>query len=383
MVLFYKYFIILIIFCIIDVLMIFLISIFGIGNRTFIIDVLEYTKMKMEVIMKRKIVGLISILVVIVLATLALIRIKEEETGLKKVTVAEVTHSVFYAPQYVAHGLGFFEEEGLDVELVLTSGADNVMAAVLSGDAQIGFSGSEATIYVYNGGEKDYVMTFAGLTQKDGSFLVSREKYDNFKLEDLKGKNVLGGRVGGMPEMTFEWALRKNGIDSKKDLYIDTSVAFPAMEGAFIGGNGDFVTLFEPNATSVEKNGYGYVVAYVGDLGGIVPYTAYNARKSYIENNPDVIEKFTRAVNKGLQYVDSHSAREIAEVVVKYFPDTSLSDMETIINRYKEGEAWKKNITINEEEWNHIQEIIEASGELQDKVDYKVLIYDKYFKDYE
>lgn len=383
MVLFYKYFIILIIFCIIDVLMIFLISIFGIGNRTFIIDVLEYTKMKMEVIMKRKIVGLISILMVIVLATLALIRIKEEETGLKKVTVAEVTHSVFYAPQYVAHGLGFFEEEGLDVELVLTSGADNVMAAVLSGDAQIGFSGSEATIYVYNGGEKDYVMTFAGLTQKDGSFLVSREKYDNFKLEDLKGKNVLGGRVGGMPEMTFEWALRKNGIDPKKDLYIDTSVAFPAMEGAFIGGNGDFVTLFEPNATSVEKNGYGYVVAYVGDLGGIVPYTAYNARKSYIENNPDVIEKFTRAVNKGLQYVDSHSAREIAEVVVKYFPDTSLSDMETIINRYKEGEAWKKNITINEEEWNHIQEIIEASGELQDKVDYKVLIYDKYFKDYE
>lgn len=363
--------------------MIFLISIFGIGNRTFIIDVLEYTKMKMEVIMKRKIVGLISILVVIVLATLALIRIKEEETGLKKVTVAEVTHSVFYAPQYVAHGLGFFEEEGLDVELVLTSGADNVMAAVLSGDAQIGFSGSEATIYVYNGGEKDYVMTFAGLTQKDGSFLVSREKYDNFKLEDLKGKNVLGGRVGGMPEMTFEWALRKNGIDPKKDLYIDTSVAFPAMEGAFIGGNGDFVTFFEPNATSVEKNGYGYVVAYVGDLGGIVPYTAYNARKSYIENNPDVIEKFTRAVNKGLQYVDSHSAREIAEVVVKYFPDTSLSDMETIINRYKEGEAWKKNITINEEEWNHIQEIIEASGELQDKVDYKVLIYDKYFKDYE
>ena len=381
--LFYKYFIILIIFCIINVLMIFLISIFGIGNRTFIIDVLEYTKMKMEVIMKRKIVGLISILVVIVLATLALIRIKEEESGLKKVTVAEVTHSVFYAPQYVAHGLGFFEEEGLDVELVLTSGANNVMAAVLSGDAQIGFSGSEATIYVYNGGEKDYVMTFAGLTQKDGSFLVSREKYDNFKLEDLKGKNVLGGRVGGMPEMTFEWALRKNGIDPKKDLYIDTSVAFPAMEGAFIGGNGDFVTLFEPNATSVEKNGYGYVVAYVGDLGGIVPYTAYNARKSYIENNPDVIEKFTRAVNKGLQYVDSHSAREIAEVVVKYFPDTSLSDMETIINRYKEGEAWKKNITINEEEWNHIQEIIEASGELQDKVDYKVLIYDKYFKDYE
>ena len=357
---------------------------FVLGFRTFIIDILEYTKMKMEVIMKRKLVGLISMLLVIVLATIALIRIKEEEgNGLKKVVVAVVTHSVFYAPQYVADGLGYFEDEGLDVELVLTSGADNVMAAVLSGDAQIGFSGSEATIYVYNGGEKDYVMTFAGLTQKDGSFLVSRNKIDNFTLDDLKGKNVLGGRTGGMPEMTFEWALRNHGIDPKKDLHIDTSVAFPAMEGAFIGGNGDFVTLFEPNATSVEKNGYGYVVAYVGDLGGIVPYTAYNARKSYIENNPEVIKGFSRAINKGLQYVEEHSSREIAEIVVKYFPDTSLTDMETIVKRYKDGNAWKKNITINEEEWNHIQEIIEASGELQDRVNYNVLIYDKYFKNYE
>lgn len=334
--------------------------------------------------MKKNLVGLISIFLVVLFATLAIIRIKEEENnGLKKITVAEVAHSVFYAPQYVAHGLGYFEEEGLDVSIVLTSGADNVMAAVLSGDADIGFSGSEATIYVYNGGEKDYVMTFAGLTQKDGSFLVSREKYDNFTLNDLKGKRVIGGRVAGMPEMTFEWALRENGIDPKNDLEIDTSVAFPAMEGSFIGGNGDFVTLFEPNATSVEKNGYGYVVAYVGDLGGLVPYTAYNARKSYIENNPEVIKSFTKAVNKGLEYVNSHSAKEIAEIVVKYFPDTSLSDMETIINRYKTGEAWKKNITITEEEWNHIQEIIEASGELQNKVNYNVLIYDKYFKDYE
>lgn len=334
--------------------------------------------------MKKNLVGLISIFLVVLFATLAIIRIKEEENnGLKKITVAEVAHSVFYAPQYVAHGLGYFEEEGLDVSIVLTSGADNVMAAVLSGDADIGFSGSEATIYVYNGGEKDYVMTFAGLTQKDGSFLVSREKYDNFTLNDLKGKRVIGGRVAGMPEMTFEWALRENGIDPKNDLEIDTSVAFPAMEGSFIGGNGDFVTLFEPNATSVEKNGYGYVVAYVGDLGGLVPYTAYNARKSYIEKNPEVIKSFTKAVNKGLEYVNSHSAKEIAEIVVKYFPDTSLSDMETIINRYKTGEAWKKNITITEEEWNHIQEIIEASGELQNKVNYNVLIYDKYFKDYE
>jgi len=203
--------------------------------------------------MKRKIFTALVVLVVVVLASIAIKRINDEESsGLKKITVAEVAHSVFYAPQYAAISQGYFEEEGLDIELVLASGADNVMAAVLSGDAQIGFSGSEATIYVYEGGETDYVMTFAGLTQKDGSFLVSREKIADFTLDDLKGKTVIGGRVGGMPEMTFEWSLRKNGIDPQKDLYIDTSVAFAAMEGAFIGGNGDFVTLFEPNVTIIS-----------------------------------------------------------------------------------------------------------------------------------
>ena len=327
---------------------------------------------------------MLMIFLVIVLSIIAIVRINQDDSDnkLRKITVAEVAHSVFYAPQYVAHGLGFFEEEGLDVEIVLTSGADNVMAAVLSGDADIGFSGSEATIYVYNGGEKDYVMTFAGLTQKDGSFLVSRDKYDNFTLDDLRGKSVIGGRKGGMPEMTFEWALRQNGIDPNKDLTIDTSVAFAAMEGAFIGGNGDFVTLFEPNATSVEKNGFGYVVAYIGDLGGVVPYTAYSARKSYIKENPDVIEKFTRAVNKGLEYVDSHSSEDVAKIVGEYFPDTSMNDMITIVNRYKDGEAWKKNITINEDEWNHIQEIMEASSELEKFAPYDKLIFDEYFDDY-
>ena len=335
--------------------------------------------------MVKKFIGLFLVCLVIFLSCLAIVRIKndEDENGLTQITVAEVAHSVFYAPQYVAHGLGFFEEEGLDVEIVLTSGADNVMAAVLSGDADIGFSGSEATIYVYNGGEEDYVMTFAGLTQKDGSFLVSREKYDNFTLDDLRGKTVIGGRQGGMPEMTFEWALRQHGIDPNEDLTIDTSVAFAAMEGAFIGGTGDFVTLFEPNATSVERNGLGYVVAYIGELGGEVPYTAYNARKSYIEDNPQIIEKFTRAVNKGLEYVDSHTSSEVARIVSDYFPDTSLSDMTTIVDRYKEGEAWKKNITINEDEWNHIQEIMEASLELDKYVEYDKLIYDAYFDDYE
>ena len=334
--------------------------------------------------MKKKVVCLIFILLIIVLSCFAIINInKKDMDNLKKIKVAEVAHSVFYAPQYVAHGLGYFEEEGLDVEIILTSGADNVMAAVLSGDVQIGFSGTEATIYVYNGGEKDYVMTFAGLTQKDGSFLVSRKKYDNFSLSDLKGQNVLGGRVGGMPEMTFEWALKQNGIDPVKDVNIDTSVAFPAMEGAFIGGNGDFVTLFEPNATSVEKHGYGYVVAYVGELGGNVPYTAYNAKKSYIEDNPDVIEKFTKAIQKGLNYVYSHDSRDIAKIMLDYFPDTTLDDMITIVDRYKKSEAWKKNITIDEDEWQHIQEIIDSAGELDEYVSFDKLIYSKYFDKYE
>ncbi len=333
--------------------------------------------------MKRK-VCLLMILLVVLLTVIAVYRIKKPvNSKLEKITVAEVAHSVFYAPQYVAHGLGFFEEEGLDVNIVLTSGADNVMAAVLSGDAQIGFSGTEATIYVYNGGETDYVMTFAGLTQKDGSFLVSRKKYDNFKLSDLKGKSVIGGRIGGMPEMTFEWALRQNGLDPKNDLKIDTSVAFPAMEGAFIGGNGDFVTLFEPNATSVEKHGYGYVVAYIGELGGSVPYTAYNAKRSYILENPEVIKRFTKAVDKGLKYVYEHDSKEIAKIMLDYFPDTTLEDMIKIVDRYKNGEAWKKNITINKDEWKHIQEIIKSAGELDEYVDYDKLIYSEYFKDYE
>ena len=333
--------------------------------------------------MRKRIMCLFLICLVICLTVLAVLRIKHKDSGMEKLTVAEVAHSVFYAPQYVAHGLGYFKDEGLDVEIVLTSGADNVMAAVLSGDAQIGFSGTEATIYVYNGGEEDYVVTFAGLTQKDGSFLVSRDKYDNFTLDKLRGKKVIGGRVGGLPEMTFEWVLRQNGLDPKKDLFIDTSVAFPAMEGAFVGGNGDFVTLFEPNATSVEKNGYGSVVAYIGELGGSVPYTAYNARRSYIETHPEIIEKFTRAIDRGLKYVYEHDNREIAKIMLDYFSDTELDDMVKIVERYKNGEAWKKNISIREDEWNHIQDIIESAGELDRRVPYDKLIYSKYFDCYE
>ena len=323
--------------------------------------------------------GIAITIIAISVATITIINGKEKN-NLTKIKLAEVTHSIFYAPQYVAISEGYFEDEGLEIELILTPGADKVMAAVLSKDVDIGFSGSEATIYVYQNGEKDYVQTFAGLTQKDGSFLVAREKYDNFKLEELKGKYVIGGRAGGMPEMTFEWALRQNGIDPQKDLIIDTSIAFAAMQGAFIGGTGDFVTLFEPNATSVEKEGLGYVVAYIGELGGNVPYTAYNARKSYIENNPKIIKSFCNAIQKGLDYVKNNDPETIAQKIISFFPDTSRSDLTKMIERYKNGNAWKEKININEEEWNHLQDIMIASKELTEKSPYDKLIYTKYFK---
>ena len=323
--------------------------------------------------------GIAITIIAISVATITIINGKEKN-NLTKIKLAEVTHSIFYAPQYVAISEGYFEDEGLEIELILTPGADKVMAAVLSKDVDIGFSGSEATIYVYQNGEKDYVQTFAGLTQKDGSFLVAREKYDNFKLEELKGKYVIGGRAGGMPEMTFEWALRQNGIDPQKDLTIDTSIAFAAMQGAFIGGTGDFVTLFEPNATSVEKEGLGYVVAYIGELGGNVPYTAYNARKSYIENNPKIIKSFCNAIQKGLDYVKNNNPETIAQKIISFFPDTSHSDLTKMIERYKNGNAWKEKININEEEWNHLQDIMIASKELTEKSPYDKLIYTKYFK---
>ena len=326
--------------------------------------------------MKKIIIPIVTFVLLVI--GFILIKFNKEKSDLKEVKVAEVTHSVFYAPQYVAHALGYFEEEGLDVEIMLVAGADKVTAAVLSNDVQIGFCGSEATIYVYNQGEKDYLVNFAGLTKRDGSFLVSREKYDNFTLADLKGKYVIGGRKGGMPEMTLEWALKENGINPKTDLNIDTSIAFAAMQGAFIGGTGDFVTLFEPNALQVEKQGLGYVVASIGELGGVVPYTAYNARKSYIEENPDVIEGFTKGIQKGLDYVYSHNDEEVAEILLDYFPDTSLNDLTEIVKRYRSIDSWFKTTYIEEENFNHIQTIMESAGELDKKAPFSKLVDNTY-----
>lgn len=304
----------------------------------------------------------------------------KDEQKLTKVKVGEVTHSVFYAPQYVAHSLGYFEDEGLDVEILLTSGADKVTAAVLSGDVQIGFCGSESTIYIYQQGEKDYLVNFGALTKRDGSFLVSREDIKDFTVNDLKGKKILGGRQGGMPAMTLEWTLNSNGISSDAT-DIDTSVEFSSMSGSFIGGNGDFVTLFEPTASELEKKGYGHIVASVGELGGVVPYTAYNAKKSYIEKNPKVIKGFNNAIQKGLDYVFSHSDSEIADVIKEYFPDTSKKDLTDIVKRYKDSDSWFTTTYIEESHFEHIEEIMKNSGHLEENAPFDKLVDNTFSKE--
>lgn len=329
--------------------------------------------------MKKKVmIWIVAGILVFLLAALVLFDLNKGDSKDKKlteVTVAEVTHSIFYAPQYVAIENGYFEEVGIEIELVLASGADKVTAAVLSKDADIGFCGSEGTIYVYQGGEKDYLKTFAQLTQKDGSFIVAREKIKDFTLDDLKGKEILGGRAGGMPEMTLEYALKENDIDPKKDVNINTSIEFASMGGAFIGGEGDFVTLFEPNALELEKEGYGYVVASLGELGGIVPYTSYSARISYIEENKELIENFTKAIQKGIDFVHNHSDEEVAKVIVDQFPDTSIEDIAKVVKRYRDIDAWPDTTEFSKDSFNHLQDIMIDYGAIDKKVPYSKLMY--------
>lgn len=330
--------------------------------------------------MKKTIVYIVVILVIFVLACAVLFNFNKKDDNSKElehVRLAEVAHSIFYAPMYVAIEEGYFEDVGIDIELSLANGADKVSAAVLAGDADVGFAGSEATIYVYNGGEKDYLKTFARLTQKDGSFIVAREDIKDFTLKDLVGKTIIGGRAGGMPEMTLEWALTDAGIDPKKDVNIDTSVAFSAMSSAFIGGTGDFVALFEPNALQLEQEGYGYVVASLGELGGVVPYTAFFARDSYLNENEELIENFVKAIQKGIDFVHNSSDKKVAEAIIDQFPDTSLDDLTKIVKRYRSIDAWPDNTKFTEEEFDHLQDIMINAKELDSKVPYSDLIYEK------
>jgi NitT/TauT family transport system substrate-binding protein len=321
----------------------------------------------------------ISLATAVVLAVTALplgvFAAKKDEAKLAKVTLNEVAHSIFYAPQYVAIEEGYFKDEGLDMTLITGFGADKTMTAVISGEADIGFMGAEASIYAYQEGATDPVVNFAQLTQRAGNFLVAREEMPDFKWEDLKGRKVLGGRKGGMPEMVFEYILKQNGLDPQKDLSIDQSIDFGATAAAFKGDNSaDFTVEFEPSATALEKQGAGYVVASLGVDSGYVPYTSYSAKTSYMEKNPDIMQKFTNALQKGMDYVQKHTPEEIARVIEPQFPETDLDTITAIVKRYYDQDTWKENLVFGQEGFELLQDILEDAGELKERTPYEELV---------
>ncbi len=298
-----------------------------------------------------------------------------KDKTLSKVTLNEVAHSIFYAPQYVAIEEGYFEEEGLDLTLVTGFGADKVLTALISGEADIGFMGAEASIYAYQEGATDPVMNFAQLTQRAGNFLVAREEMPDFTWDDLKGKKVLGGRKGGMPEMVFEYILKNNGLDPETDLTIDQSIDFGSTAAAFTGDtSADFTVEFEPSATLLEQEGTGYVVASLGTDSGYVPYTSYSAKASFLEDHPKTIQKFTNALQKGMDYVSTHSPEEIATVIAPQFPETDLATVTAIVTRYYQQDTWKDNLIFNEESFQLLQDILQDAGELSRRTEYTDLV---------
>jgi len=315
-----------------------------------------------------------SIVMLIFTVPLLFCGCKKDEGTLKDVTLNEVAHSIFYAPQYVAIENGYFEEEGINLKLVTGFGADKVMTALISGEAQIGFMGSESSIYAYNEGNSDYAVNFAQLTQRAGNFLVSRKPIDNFSWDMLKGTTILGGRAGGMPEMVLEYILKNNGIDISTDLEIVQNIDFGLTGGAFAGGQGDFTVEFEPHATALEKEGTGYVVASLGVDSGYVPYTAYSAKKSYINKNPEIIQGFTNALQRGMEYVNSHSSEDIAKVIAPQFPDTDADTIAVIVERYKSQDTWKNDLVFSKESFTLLQDILYEAGVIKEYAPYSDLV---------
>ena len=313
------------------------------------------------------------------LPTAVLAEAKSDEKELTKVTLNEVAHSVFYAPQYVAIEKGYFADQGLDVELVTGFGADKVLTALISGEADIGFMGAEASIYAYQEGATDPAVNFAQLTQRAGNFLVAREEMTDFQWSDLKGKKVLGGRKGGMPEMVFEYILKQNGLDPQKDLSIDQSIDFGSTAAAFAGDDAaDFTVEFEPSATALEKEGTGHVVASLGVESGYVPYTSYSAKTSYLKEHPDVIQKFTNGLQMGMEFVREHTPEEIAQVIAPQFPETDMETLTTIVKRYHEQDTWKEDLIFEKESFELLQDILEDAGELSRRMPYEKLVTVEY-----
>lgn len=326
--------------------------------------------------MKKNYLFAALILLLVLLLTLPL---GCSESGeLTKVRLNEVTHSVFYAPMYVAINEGFFEEEGIELELTTGQGADKVMTALISGQADIGFMGPEATIYVYNQGQEDYVVNFAQLTQRDGSFLVAREPDPDFTWDKVRDTTIIGGRPGGMPLMTLEYVLKNNGIMPGEDVEVLTHIQFALMAGAFTGGEGDYVTLFEPVAAALEIEGSGFVVASVGEDSGLVPYTVFSARKSYMERYPDIVQQFTNAIYLGQIWVQTHSPEEIAAAIEPSFPEVGLEVLTAVAKRYKEIDAWAHSPIFTEESFSRLQDIMETAGELEQRVPYDQLVTNRF-----
>ena len=308
---------------------------------------------------------------------------QQEKKELDKITIAEVTHSVFYAPQYAAITQGFFEEEGIEVDLIDAQGADKTMAALISGEADIGLMGPEASIYVYKQGSKDYAINFAQLTKRDGSFIVSREKNDDFSYEDMAGKEILGGRAGGVPLMTLEYLLKNKGLTigenkSANEVNVRSDVQFGVMAGAFAAGEGDYTTAFEPTATQLEKQGAGYIVASVGQDAGEIPFTCYSATKSYMDENSDLVQRFTNALYKGQQWVQKASDEEIAKAMQPFFEDTSLDDLKVVAQKYKEIDAWASNPLLKEESLNRLMDVMIEGRELDEKIPYDSVVTTTY-----
>ena len=329
--------------------------------------------------MKKRFTALLLVALMLSAAVCACASKEEDAAGENlpektKVVLNEVAHSIFYAPMYVAIEEGYFQEEGIDLELVTGFGADKTMTAVLSDSADIGFMGSEASIYTYNEGATDHVVNFAQLTQRAGNFLVARQKMPDFTWEDLKGTDVLGGRKGGMPQMVFEYILKQNGIDPAKDVAIDQSIDFGSTAAAFAEGQADFTVEFEPGATSLEQEGKGYVVASLGTDSGYVPDTAFSAKQSYLDENPDVIQGFTNALQKGMDFVQAHTPEEIAAVIEPQFKETDLDTITTIVSRYYEQDTWKDNLIFQEESFDLLQDILDKAGELTKRAPYADLV---------
>ena len=301
------------------------------------------------------------------------------EENLQPIKVGEVTHSIFYAPQYVAMSEGFFAEEGLSVELLNLQGADKVMSALISEEIQIGLMGPEATIYVANQNLDNYAINFAQLTKRDGSFLLGRQKEDNFRFDALRDVEILGGRLGGMPEMTLEYILKTNGLDigvddATKSVNVRTDIQFSAMAGAFVAGEGDYVSLFEPTATALEKEGKGYLVASLGEESGAMPYTAYSTAKSYMNEHPEIIQHFTNAICRGQQYVQTHSAEEIAQSIQPYFTDIDLADLIIVVDRYKSIDAWNHDPLLAQAGFEKLMDIMALAGQLNKRADYETIV---------